>query len=194
MTPFEVYEVYLSIKMHFTEPTYDYFKYSGKVKSNINSFNKRQDRYFFEKLSRKKLNQEILDYFVSNFIEVSDPAKMWVGEMKTNGDTNYIKWKGRIQSLSYVFEQDLKTLTSSNHLYESLFPESKVHPKVIKSYLASKISPETLVILNDLTSFVNKLSESQDPVLSIVINKIKKYKPFVNYDKKLLIEKIRSVL
>ena len=51
VTPFEVYQNYLSLKSHFTNPKYDYFKYNKKVRATITSFNRRKDRYFFERTS-----------------------------------------------------------------------------------------------------------------------------------------------
>jgi hypothetical protein len=188
MSPFEVYEMYLAIKMHFTQPSYDYFKYSGKVRSNIESFNKRKDRYFFEKLSRKKARKDVLDYFVSNFIESSDPSKMWVGEMKASGEDNYLKWKGRVHSFTYLFESDLNTLTEDCHLYEAIVSKSG-HPKIIKSYLAGRICLESVVVMDDLTKFMSKLS---DPVLEIIKARVSKYRPFFVYDKDSVVRVIRS--
>jgi len=192
MTPYDVYERYLSIRMHFTSPEYNYFKYSGKIRTSKESFNKRKDRYFFEKLSRKKTEKEVVEFFVSNFIESSDPSKMWVGELKEKGEENYISWKGRVQSLTYKFNEDLKILTKNNHLFEVLFSD-KGHPKIIKQYLGGKVSIETLVIFDNLTSFMSKLN-SNDPVLDIVIHKVNKYKPFLSYDKEKFVEKIREIL
>ena len=146
MSAYNVYETYLALRQHFTNPNYDYFRYSGKVRTNIESFNKRRDRYFFEKLSRKKTESEVINYFVSNFIQSSDPSKMWVGELKTNGDENYLNWKTRTQSLSYRFKQELNSLTEKVHLYEALFSENGSHPRIIKQYLGGKVSIETLVI------------------------------------------------
>ena len=74
--------------MHFTSPEYNYFKYAGKIRTSKESFNKRKDRYFFEKLSRKKTEKEVVEFFVSNFIESSDQSKMWVGELKEKGEEN----------------------------------------------------------------------------------------------------------
>lgn len=193
MSAYNVYETYLALRQHFTNPNYDYFRYSGKVRTNIESFNKRRDRYFFEKLSRKKTESEIINYFVSNFIQSSDPSKMWVGELKTNGDENYLNWKTRTQSLSYRFKQELNILTEKHHLYEALFSESESHPRIIKQYLGGKISIETLVILDDLTSFMGKLNVD-DVVISLVIHKVKKYRPFLSYDKEVFIQEIRSRL
>ena len=193
MSAYNVYETYLALRQHFTNPNYDYFRYSGKVRTNIDSFNKRRDRYFFEKLSRKKTEAEVINYFVSNFIQSSDPSKMWVGELKTNGDENYLNWKTRTQSLSYRFKQELNILTEKIHLYEALFSENGSHPRIIKQYLGGKVSIETLVILDDLTSFMKKLNVN-DVVISLVIHKVKKYRPFLSYDKEIFIREIRSRL
>ena len=193
MSAYNVYETYLALRQHFTNPNYDYFRYSGKVRTNIDSFNKRRDRYFFEKLSRKKTEAEVINYFVSNFIQSSDPSKMWVGELKTNGDENYLNWKTRTQSLSYRFKQELNILTEKIHLYEALFSENGSHPRIIKQYLGGKVSIETLVILDDLTSFMKKLN-ADDVVISLVTHKVKKYRPFLSYDKEVFIQEIRSRL
>ena len=42
------------LKNHFTKEKYDYHKYCGKSRASIQSFYKRKDRFFFEKLSRQK--------------------------------------------------------------------------------------------------------------------------------------------
>ena len=50
MTPFEAYCEYVSLKNHFTQSGYDYFKYNGKTRLKPATFQKRKDRIFFEKL------------------------------------------------------------------------------------------------------------------------------------------------
>ena len=194
LSPYDVYCLYLAIKQHFTNPSYDFFKYSGKIRASKDTFNKRKDKYFFEKLSRKKQEKEIIDYFVSNFVATSDPSKLWIGELREKGEDNYINWKGRVQSLSYNFSQDLSKVTETEHLYEALVPKTGAHPKIIKSYLSGKITLETLIILDDITSFLSKLELSDDPVMSLVVSKIRKYKPFLFYDKKFFVDKIRQLV
>ena len=67
MSPFETYQAYLGIKNHFSNPKYDYFKYK-KTRATLASFNRRADKYFFEKSSRKYSDKEIVDFLVSNFV------------------------------------------------------------------------------------------------------------------------------
>ena len=65
VTPYETYQTYLSMKSHFTNPKYDFFKYGGKSRATVSSFNKRKDKYWFEKTSRKYSDQEILDFLLN---------------------------------------------------------------------------------------------------------------------------------
>ena len=77
--------------MHFTTPNYDFFKHNVKVNSSLNSFLKRNDRFFFHKLTTKYKQEELLDYFVCNFVYNS---KTWVGTLvRADGDTVYNKFK-----------------------------------------------------------------------------------------------------
>ena len=192
--PYDVYVLYLSLRSHFTNLDYDFFTYNGKVKASKESFNKRKDRYFFERLSRKKQEKEVIDFFVSNFVDIADPNKLWVGELKQSGEERYLSWKKRIQSLSYVVSQDLRKLTENNHLYEMIISKTSNHPKAIKYYLSGKICLETLIVLDDLTGFINKqdLKIGIDPVLDSVLIKVKKYKPFLTYDKASYVELVKT--
>ena len=40
-----------------------YFKYCGKSRASLQSFYKRKDRMWFEKVSRQKTDQEVIDFF-----------------------------------------------------------------------------------------------------------------------------------
>ena len=81
VTPFETYQHYLSLKNHFTNPKYDFFKYGAKTRSSVTSFNKRTDKYWFEKTSRKYSDKEVVDFLVSNFVETDSPGNLWIGQI-----------------------------------------------------------------------------------------------------------------
>ena len=66
MTSFDAYKTYLALKNHFCKPKYDYFKYAGKSRASADSFNKRKDKYWFERISRQKDDEEIKNFFLSN--------------------------------------------------------------------------------------------------------------------------------
>jgi hypothetical protein len=197
ITPFEVYCDFLALKQHFTKESYDYLKYHGKVKARIESFHKRKDRYFYEKLSRNKNKQEVFDYFLSNFIDSSEPSKLWIGDLKgEQGEEVYLNWLKRVQALSYTFSQDLRTLTEDSHILDCIRVKTNTHPPIIKSYLKKKISIETIVILNSILDFYKNLDEqlSYDPVWKSMGFKLKKYEPFLNADKNKLLKIFREIV
>ena len=114
VTPFDCYKSYLGLKNHFTKPKYDYHKYGGKSRATVQSFYKRRDRYFFEKLSRQKTDGEVVEFFVSNFISCDNPQSLWIGEIVRNGEGNYVDWKKRKQSMSYLFREQMDKLFSES--------------------------------------------------------------------------------
>ncbi len=182
VTPIEAYKTYISIKNHFTKPNYDYLKYNVKVRAGEKSFYSRKDRFWFEKLSRQKKDNEILDFFISNFVSSNDPQTLWIGEIIRDGNSVYSDWMKKIQSLSYIFKEESQLLFDGNNVDE-IFNCSKGHPLVLKSFLGGKISLETLVIYDKIFLFRNVFDKKLlDPVWETVSLKIKKYSPFLNID------------
>jgi hypothetical protein len=182
VTPFNVYCEYLALKSHFNNPKYDYFKYNKKVRATLTSFNKRKDRYFFERTSRKLSDKEIVDFLVSNFVEADNPQGLWIGEIINSGERTYQEWMRRQQSLSYLFKEQSNELFSQTKLEDALNC-SKGHPLVLKSFLSGKICLETLVIYDRIFGFSKKFDKKLlDPVWETVSLKIKKYSPFLHID------------
>ena len=180
--PFDAYRCYLSLKNHFTKEKYDYHKYCGKSRATVQSFYKRKDRFWFEKLSRNKNDKEVIDFFVSNFITCTDPNKLWIGEMIREGENRYTEWKKRTQSLSYVFKEEIEIIFSDQD-FDTVFVNKQGHPILLKKYLGGDISIETLVILDKILGFKKNFdSELQDPVWESVSLRMKKYSPFLNID------------
>ena len=180
VTPFETYRTYLSMKSHFTNPKFDFFKYGGKSRATMTSFNKRKDKYWFEKTSRKYSDQQVMDFLLSNFVIADNPQNLWIGEIINSGERNYADWMRRKQSLTYLFKEQSGKLLSENEL-ETVFDCSKGHPVILKRYLGGEISLETLTIMEKVFSFVKDFDKKlTDPVWETVSLKIKKYIPFIN--------------
>ena len=182
VTPFETYQHYLSLKNHFTNPKYDFFKYGARTRASISSFNKRKDKYWFEKTSRKYSDKEIVDFLVSNFANSDNPQNLWIGEIINSGERTYAEWMRRQQSLTYLFKEQSNELFSENEL-ESLFNCSKGHPKILKEFLSGRLSLETFVIYDKIFQFSKNFDKNlTDPVWETVSLKLKKYGPFINID------------
>ena len=196
VTPFETYQTYLSMKSHFTNSKYDFFKYGGKSRATMTSFNKRKDKYWFEKTSRKYSDEEVLNFLLANFVNTDTPQNLWIGEMINSGERTYAEWMRRKQSLTYIFKEQSEKLLFENDL-EKLFNCSKGHPLILKRYLGGEINLETFTILEKIFSFVKDFDKKlDDPVWESVSLKIKKYLPFININvfqyKKILRELINE--
>ena len=180
VTPFETYQTYLSMKSHFTNPKYDFIKYGGKSRATMASFNKRKDKYWFEKTSRKYSDEEVLNFLLANFVTTDNPQNLWIGEIINSGERTYADWMRRKQSLTYLFKEQVEKLIYENNL-EEVFDCSKGHPPLLKKYLGGEISLETLTIMEKVFSFAKNFDKKlKDPVWESVSLKIKKYIPFIN--------------
>ncbi len=178
--PFDAYRCYLSLKNHFTKDHYDYHKYRGKTRATVQAFYKRKDRFWFEKFARQKNDKEVEEFFVSNFIYSTDPATMWIGEMIKEGEGRYTEWKKKVQSLSYIFKEEVENVFEDQKV-DDVFDCTKGHPPILKSYLGGDTSLETMVICDIIFGYGKDFDKRlNDPVWETVSRKIKKYKPFLN--------------
>jgi hypothetical protein len=182
MSPFETYQHYLSLKNHFTNPKYDFFKYGAKTRASITSFNKRRDKYWFEKTSRKYSDKEVVDFLVSNFVAADTPGNLWIGSLINGGEQVYTEWMRRQQSLTYLFKEQSNEFFLETKLEDALNC-SKGHPPVLKKFLSGQLSLETLVIYDKIFGFSKTFDKKLlDPVWETVSLKIRKYNPFLNID------------
>lgn len=183
MSPFEVYKLYISIKNHFSNPKYDYFKYGGKSKVTETSFKKRKDIYWFQKISRQKNDDEIKAYFVANFAECNDTQSLWIGEIIENGEQIYTNWLKKSQSLFYLFKTEAEVFINKDSFVELFEIKNNQHPEILKKYFQKVISLETMVILDMILGYVEKFDKKlTDPVWETVSLRIRKYMPFLNID------------
>ena len=83
--PYEVYKLYLAIKLHFTTKSYDVVKYKGKVRVKPETFRKRKDMVSIKKLARDYKREEIIDFLVANFVS----GERWGGlfDIQASRDT-----------------------------------------------------------------------------------------------------------
>ena len=188
MNGFEVYKVYLAIKLHFTSKnqSYNYHRHAGKTTARLATFTKRRDRYFFHKLSRTYSDTTIADYFVSNFIANTN---LWVGDIiGKSGDENYKSWSRRIESLHYYYEQDIEyilSMVNDKLSFDDLFT-AKIgqHPPIVKYLLSKKINIETLIILDDILRFSKRLNRTikEKVIWPKLYERMIRYKPFLKYN------------
>ena len=178
MNAFEAYQCFTALRKHFNTDSYDYHKYKGKLRLKLENFEKRRDRFVFEKLARHS-DPEYLS--IANIIE---SEQFWLTQGNFNSAVNaYDRWLKRNQSLGYTLQQDLENL--GDDLDNELIVPSTGHPPLLRLYLSQKVCLETVVIITDIAQCFQYWSRrmSDDFVAQDVLLKVRKYKPFVKYDR-----------
>lgn len=178
ISAFDAYQKFLSIKQHFASDSYDYQKYLGKLKLDPSKFQIRKDRFFFEKLAKKK---DIEGYIIANIL---DGDISWVGDLFSDkAEKNYTDWLKRKESLTYIFKNDISHLLED--FDKNFIVEDGQHPYLLKLLRQNKVSLETVIILNDIVKFFGhwKKNIKDNVVWPIFLRKCLKYRPFMSYDR-----------
>lgn len=185
---FQTYKYFMAIKLHLTTDRYDVFESNGRVSGSKATFEKRNDRFLFEKLGRKfGTPRELIEYFVAN-IAYGNNAVIYSQE----SDDYYQQWQLRKESRTAMFKTQMSQIYNYlevNHKkYEDLFSIEENVPELLNLYVGGYVHLETVVILDDFENFLPKW----EPLCMVwgdqlrIINKIKK---FVKYDK----SKVQSI-
>jgi hypothetical protein len=183
MTGYEAFCLYSSLKLHFTQESYDYFKYLGKSRTSIDAFENKKDKWFYYKLSRRFTNDEqARDFLVANFLHDRD---VWIGNLlREDSDVHYRARQKVIQSLSYTFTNEIAKIMGQENPNASLMVQDGEYPLLVRMLLYGEVSIETVCILNSLLKFLpmwdKKITDTiHYPSVSL---KIKKYTPFMQFD------------
>lgn len=187
MTGFEVYQMYLSLKLHFSKDSYDYFKFQGKTKASQQSFDKRKDSYFFKKLAVRFERDKIQEYFLSNF--VSDNRGYIKEIIRPSGEIIYQDWKSKQENFVDIFKEELcHLLDNIDKPYDQNFDQLFVctrgrHPILISSYLRKEICLESLIVFECCLGYVKQIDQVlTDPIWKQIKIQILKYSPFLQID------------
>lgn len=172
MNPYECYIEYIALKKHFSLAKFDYFRYNGKVKLSIEAYNKRNDKYTFEKLSSRA---DVRDILLSH---ISENPDIWVGDIQPDSPIHKDFLKRRL-SLEYSFKEEIKCD------WPDCVQSMGEHPVLLKKFMRKEVSKETMVIVNSIIHYApywNKVID--DDLIWPKINfNLKKYSPFLKFDK-----------
>jgi len=206
---FDAYRQFMALRFHFAGTqvgehgggSYDWFKTKGHLSGRFHRdkfYEKGQDiQIKFEIIAQEKTNQEIVEYYVSNFSRGQQYIHNFTGKI-------WNEWKKYYQGYEYYFKNDIEKLLTDEENFDIIFKCDKkgTHPKLVRKYLGGKVTLETMVILNSILGYKNQFNkEIDDP--SKVWNRlsllIEKYEPFVTERidvskcKQLLLEKAREL-
>lgn len=182
MDGFKAYKYFMAIKLHFTSERYDVFESGGRVSGSRQTFDKRNDRFLFEKLANKfPTDRDLIQFLVAN-IAYGNKNVVYSSE----SDEYYNLWCKRKESMSRVFEVDLMTinkhLDSNDMTLDDLYSIEDGAPPLLKLFIGGHVTLETMSILQDLDDYLTKW----EPLIMLwhdhflVIRKVKR---FVKYDR-----------
>lgn len=186
MKGFTAYRYYMAIKLHFTSNTYDLFEHNGHVKSSLKAFQKRNDRYIFEKLmTRFKTDREVVEYLASNFM-YGNSEVIYDQELAEENYTRYLKNK---QSLYRVFENDLSKLSLHAEVEKMQYPWAETiygtkedHPVLFRMFMGNVVELETCVILNHYEKYLSSWQHHLGLLFSEQLLRIEKAQKFIKFD------------
>lgn len=178
MEPFDVYKLYLALKLHFTTDSYDITKHKGAVRGKKETFLQRKDLTAIRKLARDYKKNDIIDLLVANFVS----GNKWGGIFDEQCQDTYKKWLTNKKRMLYNLDTDLDNILFRMEK-ESIKSATKEgsHPLIFRMYMGGDIKIETLVIMEKLYPYVEDYSK--DFVLEETCRLVKKYKPFIQIDK-----------
>lgn len=178
MQPYDANLLFKSLKLHFTTESYDFFRYCGKVRDSRalqEKFLHNKQRFYFAKLARHEDPQGLI---VSNLL--MNP-KVFIADLTApEGLETYVDWKGRQGRLSYLFE---KEMTERDVYRRILKVDENGLPFIISEMIGGRISPEVVIMIDGLTKRLDEWSKNDHPLVQKVQLRLRKYRPFVKYDK-----------
>jgi hypothetical protein len=174
MNGYQTYQIYQSLKLHFTTD-YDAVKYNYKTAVRQDTFERRKDRYFFEKLSRRFNKEKLIHYFTANLVH---NPKVWIGDMTEEIYNDYV---ARYDKLTYMVTQDMKLMAEKGYSFDDICSTSdnnSTNP-LLESLRADEIHFESVVLVDILVNFLKKLKRDLNDPLGInkeMIDLLLKYK------------------
>jgi hypothetical protein len=200
------FQKFVAIKLHFNPNNdYNYFATSGAIRSSLESFSRRQDRYQFYKLAKlTEFNEEEIErYIFSNLVHNSD---IWVKSLiSTQCEEVYRKHKRYVaRNPLNMFRLDLKELQKRTKHFPDLLKVKNNGPILLQDVFAQTISPETLYLivrampgLYDIwqKKIDNDLSEAMKPLVHDPLYRQRMYFDFLHrFMNHLTIEEIRDII
>ena len=186
--PLHVFNVYVSLKTHFTTIEYDYGKY--KIKKHLRSaLDKRKDKMFFYHIAKVLNENQIEPFFVAQFMVNHHTGISNIALDKIQSIKNYNTWLNRIELLDQNILFDINTIKQQKQEWKDLLlRQGNNYPTIFRLVTSNRINPETYTLLNKVFDFIPKIMHNSinDRLLYSMNLKYLKYSTFLKYPLKSL--------
>lgn len=187
MNEFDAFNVYLAFKLHFTTDRYDITKTRGAVKTKDETFYKRSDQFNFKRLAEEFSEDELPKFLIANHVD----GNRWGGAFIYEEALQvYNKWRGRLQSLTKNFADDLDEICSElaeeeiDKFDKCFVVKGGQHPILLQMYSRGDVKIETMIILDAINKYLSYWDKAlaDDFFWKEERRKLIKYRPFLDID------------
>ena len=187
MNDLDAYRTYLAFKLHFTTDKYDITKTKGAVTASKESFLKRTDQFAFKKLADEFHDDELPKFLIANHVD----GNRWGGAFIYDEALQvYNKWRGRLQSLTKNFKNDLDEICveleeEEMNIFDKCFVvKDGQHPLLLQMYCRGDVTIETMLILDAINNYLSYWDKTlkDDFFWKEERRKLIKYRPFLDFD------------
>lgn len=190
MSPEKAVKIWKPLYLHFTTKKYDCIFSENKVKYSEEELEKKSKQLIkFSKLFDKNIDAAF--FLIANYVDGNFDVPFII--IKDNIDT-YIKWKGRRESITYLFKQEFRLVldTIDQSEFNKIYAQDS---ELFQLYLHNKISPETLILIDKYYfPILDKwLKDDIHNLFYSNILRLIKYRPFVKHDVNKINEVINSL-
>lgn len=146
MNPVETYQVYSTIQLHFTSPS---FNYGGRTIKTFtaDAFDRRRDKYQFKKLGDLFANKQELEEFCYCWF-LQKGGKAWVGEADPKNCSFYDDHRRFMGNPVYFFEKQIRSLADRYGIQELLTRKEGQLPKIIELCMVDKEYIHSFTLVN----------------------------------------------
>jgi hypothetical protein len=187
MNEFDAFNVYLAFKLHFTTDKYDITKTRGAIKTKEETFYKRSDQFNFKKLAQEFSQDELPRFLIANHVD----GNRWGGAFIYEEALKvYNNWRGRLQSLTKNFKNDLDKICSEldedkiKKFDKCFVVKDEQHPLLLQMYSRGDVTIETMLILDSINNYLSYWDKTlkDDFFWKEERRKLIKYRPFLDFD------------
>ncbi|MCK5020039.1 MAG: hypothetical protein KAS32_23500 [Candidatus Peribacteraceae bacterium] len=151
---FPTYTTFLAISQHFSNSSYDYFKYHGKVRANKESLRKNRGLKAYRSLHQKH-GHHIKPFLIAMFME--DNTTSVFDCIRPNADKVYKKWQQNIEHIQDIVYDDLKQKClyhKPKKITDLLKPNGNDNPPLLEDFYSGGAHILTMVAVDQAFGIV----------------------------------------
>ena len=181
----DTFRLYLAIRVHFTTEEYDFFERKGAIKNSSykNLLSKKYHSKIYA-LSKQFDAKGLRDYFVANML-VEEGIHTF--DTDCNGMRIYKEYIKRKEARTYLFKQEVTKVCAElkkrehTSFDDSLKVDRQQFPMLLRMFLGSYVSPETMCILNRFCNYIPTWDKDiTDTILYPQVSlQLRKLNPFI---------------